>query len=249
MKQLPHFRIFALIFGLLSLFEVVALSQLATTPLLHYISKPLITLSLLVYFSMISKGTGHPVRLPVILALDFSFMGDIMLLFPGDSFFVLGLSCFLFAHIAYLFAFAKGVAFSESFLRKKPWILLLLLPNVLFLLNRIEEGLGTLQLPVYSYTGVILLMVAAAINRRDFTAPESFRAVMIGALLFMVSDSILAIDRFSEPVNGAPYLVMITYMGAQFFITMGMLLHVFSVQVVEGPTSEESLIETAEEPE
>ena len=57
-------------------------------------------------------------------------------------------------------------------------------------------------------------MAAAAISGRDNHA-----LVALGAVLFVLSDSLIAINRFAQPVPGAKYWIMLLYYGAQYLLT------------------------------
>jgi len=79
--------------------------------------------------------------------------------------------------------------------------------------------LGSLAIPVALYISAITAMVICAILARF---PSSW--VVTGAILFLISDSILAVDKFKTPVPLRDYLVWITYYAAQYAITTGLLL-------------------------
>ena len=76
--------------------------------------------------------------------------------------------------------------------------------------------LGDMLIPVAAYLFIILAMgISAALGTANRTL------VIVGALLFILSDSLIAINRFLTPVPLAGFLIMITYYLAQFFITFG----------------------------
>jgi len=77
--------------------------------------------------------------------------------------------------------------------------------------------------PALIYMIVILLMSISALNRYERVSLRSFTEVFIGALLFMVSDSLLAINKFSQPIPSASFFIMLTYITAQYFIVKGMI--------------------------
>ena len=92
----------------------------------------------------------------------------------------------------------------------------------------IERGGASLSLPVNGriavavYIGVIVLMAAQAWGRWTVLRSRAALQVAIGASLFMLSDSILAIDRFVQPVDFALFWVLITYFAAQVLILCGL---------------------------
>jgi uncharacterized membrane protein YhhN len=85
--------------------------------------------------------------------------------------------------------------------------------------------LGDLKIPVMIYALVLTLMVLNALFRYGRTSMKSFLLVFLGAILFMASDSMLAINKFLQPFSGAGVWIMLTYCVAQFLIVEGALIH------------------------
>jgi uncharacterized membrane protein YhhN len=75
------------------------------------------------------------------------------------------------------------------------------------------------------YALAITLMALTALFRYGRTNSTSFLLIFIGAVLFMVSDSLLAINKFHHAFSAAGALVMLTYSVAQFLIVEGALAH------------------------
>jgi uncharacterized membrane protein YhhN len=154
--------------------------------------------------------------------LFFSWVGDVLLEIPGEAadLFIPGLICFLLAHIMYLLTFflTRG----ENFILKKGFWLLL--PVMLFgavIIFYLHNDLGNMMIPVTLYTVVILAMVTGAINRIKKVSAVSYWLVLTGAILFLISDSALAINKFGHPFSGSSIVIMSTYLLAQFFIITG----------------------------
>ena len=82
-----------------------------------------------------------------------------------------------------------------------------------------------MRFPVVAYAAVIQAMVIAAVFRWGRTANASFWAVFAGALLFMISDSLIAVNKFYTPLDGASQWIMTTYLSGQFLIVFGLLKH------------------------
>ena len=80
-------------------------------------------------------------------------------------------------------------------------------------------------IPVMAYAIVLLTMGVWAHKRRGATTNSSFRYVSAGVILFVISDSLIAINMFAFDVPGERLLVMSTYMAAQFLIVQGLLKH------------------------
>ena len=90
-----------------------------------------------------------------------------------------------------------------------------------FILWLLWEGLGDMMMPVTAYCGVILTMLLAAINRRGKVNAQSFQLVLFGAMLFVISDSMIAINKFHQPFELARVTIMTSYITAQYLIAIG----------------------------
>lgn len=152
------------------------------------------------------------------VALAVSCLGDVLLDLDGDRLFVQGLLAFLTAHFLYILLFVRN--WSRPL--RPGGTQLLLVAIVLFfslvLANWFAPSLGTFAKPVMLYTCVITVMVVAAI-----LAGFSTRWIVVGAFLFLVSDSLLAIHKFKTPVPLREYLVWATYYLGQYGISVGFL--------------------------
>lgn len=190
---------------------------------LRQFTKPLILLSLILFFGIYGKRLPRKVYGYTLIALFFSLMGDVLLLYDHIStlYFMLGLIAFLIAHISYAVVFLIQ---GKSVLKKK-WYLIsgLFLVYGITLFMVLKENLGQLKFPVSIYILGILAMAITAYGRKDRVDPTSFNLVFMGALFFILSDSILAINKFLMIVPGSHILVMGTYAAAQFFIVKGLL--------------------------
>lgn len=145
-------------------------------------------------------------------ALFFSWVGDILLMLPQDLF-VYGLGSFLIAHLLYIRQF-----FGIWNKKKNPPQPLTSLMIALYLAGLIwilYPGLEpSLKFPVIFYGATISIMWLLAIQ-------TGIRSIQIGALLFILSDSLLAINKFYTPLPAAGAWVMGTYGLAQYFIVRG----------------------------
>ncbi|MEX0272919.1 MAG: lysoplasmalogenase [Flavobacteriaceae bacterium] len=189
---------------------------------LRWFSKPLILISLLLFF--VTQGKQLPKRLywGFALGLLLSLLGDILLLKDAEpGYFIGGLIAFLLAHVAYTYVFSLHW-------NKKPdtlfWMgIIVLLGYGSLLFSYLQPHLGALQVPVVVYILGILAMATTALNRKKEVVPQSFQWVLAGALFFIASDSILAINKFMAPVAYSHILIMGTYAAAQFCLVKGML--------------------------
>jgi uncharacterized membrane protein YhhN len=152
------------------------------------------------------------------LSLLFSSLGDVFLAVDPTRFFVLGLSSFLIAHLGYIALFGRSWPRPLRIQRPRLVMMILVLTYGILMAHWFLPVLGNLTGPVLVYLGVITLMVVAALGA-NFSKPW----VAAGALLFLLSDSLIAISKFRHPVVLRDYLVWISYYLAQYFISVGFL--------------------------
>jgi uncharacterized membrane protein YhhN len=187
------------------------------------ISKPLIMLSLLVYYIVSAKEERS---LVVILAIVFSLAGDVLLMYPDR--FVPGLLAFLVSHIFYIIAYRQHRGEPNENTLQGVHRIRLAFPIILAatgLVIVLYPLLGELRIPVMVYATILAVMALQALFRYGRTTAESFWMVFSGAVLFMVSDSMLAINKFLSPVSQSHFWIMLTYITAQFLIVKGLLKH------------------------
>lgn len=190
---------------------------------LRPVSKPLIVLALGAYFLLGVKEVSSPGKGWVTAALVLSWLGDVLLLFEANSsvFFMLGLGSFLLAHMAYSIFFNR--LRREGDLSIKPLFVAIVGVYYLALVVSLYPYLDGMRLPVLVYGLVISVMLVLALS----LGPLKERIglfIVFGATLFVLSDSVLAINKFMRPFTGAGVLVMLTYGMAQFFIVSGSIL-------------------------
>lgn len=181
--------------------------------------KPLLMPSLAAYF-FFSVKQKNKLAFLIIIALLFSWTGDVMLMFEElkPIYFMLGLVSFLLAHIIYIFVFNKSSQdFKPKIFTYSTGFLLMLFGMLMLLL--MWSGLGNLKIPVTVYTSVIMIMGVSALFRKA----DGASLVLIGAILFIASDSLLALNKFYEDFVAADFWVMLTYILAQYFIISGMI--------------------------
>jgi len=186
---------------------------------LYIFAKPLLMVILLLYF-VASTQTYPAWRHLVTLALVFSWAGDVFLI-SGD-WFVAGLAAFLVAHIFYIAAYQKTGA-ADGILQ--PLTVAVFAFFGICLMWSIYPGLQDLQVPVFLYALVLLGMGVWAFKRKDGTNGSSFRLVALGAVLFVLSDSLIALNRFAFVIPAERILVMSIYLTAQYLIVQGLIQH------------------------
>lgn len=217
-------RIFALVFSLLLVNEVAAGYFRDDFVWWYFISKPLLLVAILIYFVQQTRNFIHPLRNWLIAGFGLSWFGDVFLMFQADEvFFLLGLASFMLAHVAYILAFRLWIYDNHEvpLLKRSPWMAFVLMLYGVGFFKLMEEGLGAMKIAVIAYMMVILLMAIMALNRYKKVSRRGFAYVMAGALAFILSDSILAYNKFMEPVPFSGVWIMSTYCFAQWGIMMG----------------------------
>ncbi len=185
---------------------------------LFYIFKPL-TMVLICLTAILGGNELTVYMVMIIVGLVCSLAGDIFLMLPTDQF-LPGLIAFLFAHLCYITAFASGI----NSLSWWPLIPLIVWGIVFYLF--ISSSLGKLKIPVIFYIVIILAMTWLAWERWIQTGQIETLLVLIGAVLFAISDTILAVNRFKGAFKLYRALNLVTYFAAQWLIasSAGMLI-------------------------
>jgi uncharacterized membrane protein YhhN len=195
---------------------------------IQFFFKPLIVPVLIGYFDSqllsITKGLSKW----ILGALFFSLAGDALLMFEEKNsiFFLLGLSSFLLAHIFYI-VFFHHVRVREK-VKGNPWLLLVVVIYYAALIMLLSPYLADMKIPVLVYGIVISFMFMLAMHMLFIENKQAGQWMMIGALLFVMSDSILAINKFYQSFEVAGILIMLTYGLAQLFIVEGAARYMFS---------------------
>lgn len=191
---------------------------------LHLITKPLLMILLFNWFWINSRGFISLKHL-ILLALFLSWLGDLFLLADkqNQNRFISGLVSFLLAHFCYIAFFLQirkrnGIRFTPKI---PVSIFVLIYVAALFLF--LAPNLKSLQIPVLIYSLTLAAMLLSSIHAFDFTKHDFAKLCVAGTILFTISDSILAINRFYQPFEFANIFIMLTYGIAQFLITFGTL--------------------------
>jgi len=151
-------------------------------------------------------------------ALALSCLGDVFLHLGPRRYFIHALGAFLVAHLAYILLFTRHWPRPFRAARGQMILTALVLVYSLSVTSWLWSGLGPLAVPVLAYTCAITAMTVAAILA-GFSTPF----VWIGALLFVVSDSLIAAARFKALPLAVAFLIWPTYYLGQYGIAIGFL--------------------------
>jgi uncharacterized membrane protein YhhN len=172
--------------------------------LLEYLAKPAALAFLLLYATLAPHASWY-----LIAALALSLLGDVYLMLP-DQLFPAGLAAFLLAHVAYI------AAFDATLLARSIWFVVVVAASAPLALRVIRAVPDLpLRVAVGAYMGVISLMVASAIASSALLAT-------VGALLFFVSDALIALNRFVAPFAWARGGIIVTYHVGQLLLVLAL---------------------------
>jgi uncharacterized membrane protein YhhN len=144
-----------------------------------------------------------------LIGLFFSVLGDFFLDYDPINWFIFGLGAFLAAHLCYI---KSLMPITKS--RIAIVVIYVLYGVAVFLL--ISAGLGELFLPVLFYMSVLLIMAITTL-----VSEHTNVWLVIGGLSFVLSDSLLGIDKFYLPIPHATSLIMVSYYFAQYALVNG----------------------------
>ncbi len=179
---------------------------------LYLLFKPLTTVLIIVFCIIQPPGVSALYKNLILTGLFFSLMGDIFLMLPSDRF-ISGLIGFLIAHLFYISAFSGVFGWHLNLIYFIPVFL-----YTAFLLKAILPGAGSKKIPVIIYAAVLSVFLWQAAGRFDFSLSRSAALAFFGAVLFVISDSILAYTRFTKKFLFSQELKMTAYWAAQILI-------------------------------
>ena len=189
---------------------------------IHVVTKPLLTIILIFHcFRRINKK--NKIIFLLLSALFFSCLGDIFLLFENKNpnWFIFRLGSFLIAHIFYITLFIQIKKINQPHKKLNLIIGVIISAYTIFLFLLLKQTLGDLKIPVLLYATVLSIMLIASLHAFDLSKQVAGRLCAIGALLFLISGSLLAINKFYTPFAFADLIVMCTYASAQLLIVLG----------------------------
>lgn len=211
-------RIALFIYSLIGALNI--LSAVIEQPLLRTVTKPLLMPMLMLY---VFSQTHILIRNKLIFILVFAWLGDVFLLFQGNSplYFQLGLGSFLIMQIGYIRLFSSQS--SEGNFNLRQWFSLSIIPVLIyvvgflaFLLPRIPAAL---YIPVGLYAVALGSMLYAAFLRK---MDSSYYFIFIGAISFIISDSLLALAKFYYSFPRNSIMIIGTYIPAQLLLILGL---------------------------
>lgn len=181
------------------------------------IFKPL-TLILILLIATVFPAIEPSYKIFIVSGLLFSLLGDFFLIFP-EQHFKKGLIAFLIGHICYIIAFSVSTGFHFT-----SWLFLPITAVGILYLRIILPYSGKMKIPIIIYVIIIMIMGWVAIER--FHNDPILRTILpaIGAVLFMISDAVLALNKFRKPFFSAELIILSTYFTAQWFLAVSVIV-------------------------
>lgn len=207
------------------IFCVVFIADLASVYLgeesFRQITKPVLMPCLILVFLRETFPVNSSLKKFIVMALVLSWAGDVFLLYEYayKAFFIYGLSSFLMAHLFYILFFVR--VSSVSVARFNWWLAALVILYFALLMYILTPNLGSLRGPVWIYGLVISIMLFTALQMLFIKYKTAGKLMSAGAILFVASDSLLALNKFYQTFSYAGFSVMLTYGLAQLLLVQG----------------------------
>lgn len=179
---------------------------------LQFVFKPLTMLAIILLAFFNSSAPMSFYEKAILAGLIFSTVGDVLLI-KDKQYFVQGLIAFLIGHIFYIAAFWTNPNWLSG---------LLYLSYIVFFFSILWKHLGSLKIPVIVYAIALALMSWMALSGTIENHNHHTFHAFIGSVLFIVSDTLLAYNKFKTPISYAPVWILATYFLAQWFIALSL---------------------------
>lgn len=229
---MPKLRTFVLFIPYL-IFSLIHLGALAVeNDTLSTFTKPLLMLSLLVGLLFALPRWRTLVAVLASLALIFSWAGDVGISIPGELSFLVALGFFLIAHVFYIVLFLRKLRIRRfslwSVIYLVWWIALVVI---------LAPHIGSLLIPVAMYGLVLGVMGAIGLSCNRYIA--------VGGALFVVSDTILGLNKFLPGFElwQVHFFIMFTYVAAQALIALGIIRWAWRTDPIVSAASAQSMSE------
>jgi uncharacterized membrane protein YhhN len=202
-------KVLITVFLIVSILDIVGVAM--DYPVMQAVFKPMIMLSLMAayYFSVTKINPWY------LLAMAFSFLGDVLLM-DKNNLFLAGIAAFLGTQLIYIFIIKKRLKKGRA-----KDLLISIVPFLIFyslLISVLQKNLGTFMIPVMVYGMAISIFGMAALLLYLQNKDSITRMLLMGAILFIISDSMIALQKFHAARTWYPVVIMATYVMAQFLI-------------------------------
>jgi len=170
-----------------------------------------------------TKKNSRPSNPPVYAGLLFSFLGDLILARPGETFFLLGMLAFVGTHLCNSIYFFKLRNIHVNRMKEAILAAIVLLIITIIVFTTLDPFLGNFKIPILVYMAIISIMAILATNTMGdpFLKKIAVQFFIPGAALFIFSDGTLAMNKFYYHKPMLDILVMLSYGSAQWLLVLG----------------------------
>jgi alkenylglycerophosphocholine/alkenylglycerophosphoethanolamine hydrolase len=197
--MIPVFSVSAAVAAL----AAIAVAERSPRPPIFLLLKPLTTVLII---ALALQAPDSTYRSWIVAGLVLSLCGDVFLMFEGTAAFVGGLSSFLIAHVLFMWAFIADLPSLPV-----PWWTAAFAVYGLTFAFVLMPRAGTLKIPVLVYGLALIGMGITASTRYVALDTQASLLAVIGAGLFLISDSALGVRKFVGGYRGAQALILSTY--------------------------------------
>jgi len=218
MKLNLKFLFFYLVISAIELLIDIEISSLVE---IRWVTKPLLMILLMLF---VHNNIQTKEKYALHLIFLFAWLGDVFLMFSNPIGFPLGLGSFLVMQVLYIRYFLKSIDFKRVNWKVGGLVLCLFIGYIVAFLSVLWQGVGRdLLIPVVLYAIALGSMAFFAILRNKEVSRINFLTVFSGAILFVISDSLLAYNKFVQSIPQNSFWVMGTYILAQLLLSIGLV--------------------------
>jgi uncharacterized membrane protein YhhN len=219
--MLKKYKSFSLLFLVIFLLQLI--SGFFPDATLAHITRPCIVLSLMIFFVLKTKLYGR-FHKRLFTGLLFAWLTDLLLTFNSynASYMRYAFAFFLLAHIFYIRAFYLDFLSAQELDKKNARIAIAactIYGMGFYIL--IRPYLGVMKLPMMAFIFIFSMMLMMAVFRNLRVNRQSFILIFAGALLLVLADSLMAYQRFVNTFSLDTFMIMCSYMAAQYLLVMG----------------------------
>lgn len=202
---------------------LIIINAASSGSILPWARAPLLMPVLIVY---VLVERTHPWRAAItwlLAAQVLSWGGDIALALPVDALFIVGVGLFLLAQVSYIVTFTRFKG--PHAVRRRPWLLIPYVAYFLAMMAVVLPSAGGLAPALVVYGGLLLSMAATAMDAWPRLPVRFAKELVVGSVLFVISDSLIALTKFGPVPNNAPVQVILigTYCVAQILLAHALI--------------------------
>lgn len=190
----------------------------------RFFTKPLVIITLLVFYMLNSKDKNSKKHKFMVVALVLYLMGDLFYIIKNNLFFTIATLFFAFAKVFYILRFSNGNDFKIK--RIVPFLILCFL-YIIFIMFFVYENLGDSLYSTVVYVFIMLLTFLFALLRKGAVNRKSYILVLFGVAVSVLTDSVAVLEMFYHKYKMYNNVVsMVLYGVSQYLIVLGIVSEV-----------------------